>query len=178
MKNHIQAVTLAVILATMTVVPAQAQTWTDASGTPLPMWSSITAAGPIDISVFGWLGRRTCDISMVGYVSGYGEISLVDQSAGFEPNCSLEDVGEFETPLVLTAGYDPFTSTGKIATFNSFTYQSPVAPCHFINMKLNWYDASVSEARLPNNLTGGLCTFHAGSKLRITAGTLGGVSIN
>lgn len=165
-------------LAAVTTSPVQAQTWVDSFGTGLPPGTPITVAGPLKISQFGWIGQKTCDISIDGMVTSSQTITFTHSTPGFISNCTSENEGEVELPITVYAEYYPFSPTGERVTSYSVVYHSPFGTCHFPTLSFNWYDATTSEAVLPVSASISTCTLHGGSKLRVTGSHSGNLSIN
>jgi hypothetical protein len=162
-------------LSMAAAAPVQAQTWTDASGTSLPPGTLITLSGTMDISLFGWFGRTTCNVSIDGHVSlSSSIITLTHKTPGFWPNCDPDNVGDIELPIELEAKL----AGGRRVLAQNVYFHTPVGTCFVPMLSVPWSNATTSEAVLPSNVTATPCTLHAGSRLRVTGSMAGNVSIN
>lgn len=156
-----------------TASPVQAQTWTNAGGYPLLLGEPVTLSGSLDISYFGWMGRRTCIVSIDGTFIG-GVIRLTNTTPGFWSNCDPDDVGYVSLPIDV----EPVLAGGRRAMAQFVSIDTPVGPCMAPIIFFSWNDAPVSEAVLMSNVTAAPCVLHAGSRLRVTGSMAGDVSIN
>lgn len=160
-------------LSMATAAPVQAQTWTDASGSTLATGTLIKISGSLDISLFGWLGRTTCNVSIDGYVADSSTIMLTNTTLGFWSNCDPDDVGYVELPIELLA------KQGGWVLVQNVYFNTPVGTCIAPIINFPWFNATASEAVLMYNVTAATpCTLHAGSRLRVTGSMAGNVSIN
>lgn len=177
MKILAKTAMIAVIAAAIGSTSAQAQTWTNAAGTPYPVGTGVTVAGPLDISLFGWLGRKTCNVSIDGTLVSSNTITFTASTPGFVSNCDADNEGAVEFPFNVVAGFSGSSPTGEIATAGPVNFNTPVGACGG-TIVFNWYDATISEGRLPANVTVSPCVMHAGSKLTVVGALAGNVSIN
>lgn len=176
MKILAKTAITAVIAAAMSFTTAQAQMWTNVAGAPLLIGTPITVAGPLDISLFGWIGRKTCNVSIDGSVTDLNVITFTQATPGFVSNCSIEDDGEVQFPFDVHAEKPLFSS--KRAAVSSLIFYSVAGPCTSTAVKFDWYNAPVSKGVLPANVTASPCTLHSGSYLQVTGAMAGNVSIN
>lgn len=174
MKILAKTAMIAVIAAAIGSTSAQAQTWTNAAGTPYATSTAVTVAGPLDISLFGWLGRKTCNVSIDGTLVSSNTITFTASTPGFVSNCDSDNEGAVEFPFNVVAGY---SGSGDTATATSVNFNTPVGACGG-TLVFSWADATASEGTLPANVTVSPCVMHAGSKLKVVGALAGNVSIN
>lgn len=170
----IRGVTFASALLAAAANPVQAQTWTNASGTSLTIGTTVKLSGPMDFSAFGII-RKTCTVSAEGTVTSANTVTFTQSTPGFVSTC----VGNYQSfliyPFNLVAGFSSGSPTGEVAGMPSVSIDTPF-PCSG-SLNFNWYDAPISEARIPVNRLLSPCTIHAGSTLTATT-TAGGIKIN
>lgn len=156
--------------ALATAPTAQAQTWTNSTtGVALPIGQSITVAGTTEHSAFGYLWNMTCNVSIDGTVTASDTITFYRVTPDFVSNCTNpQNNGSVQFPLTAKAQFSGASPTGERAIVN-MTYNNPVGICTGTAIPFDWYDALVSEARLPDNFSAGPCTLHAGSNMHVVA---------
>lgn len=179
MKILAKTAMIAVISAAIASTSAQAQVFTNAAGTPFTLGQPVTVGGPLDISLFGWLGRKTCQVSIDGTLTAANTITFTHNTPGFVSNCNSDDEGAVEFPFDAVAGFSVGSATGEKVTVPLVTFNTPVGSCTG-GIVFDWYDAPASEGRLPANVTVSPCVMHAGSKLTVIApgALVGNVNIN
>lgn len=178
MKILAKTAMIAVIAAAIGSTSAQAQSWTNATtGLTFANGTAVTVAGPLDISLFGWLGRKTCNVSIDGTVTASNRITFTASTPGFTSNCDSDNEGAVEFPFDVYAGFSASSPTGEIATAGPVNFNTPVGACGG-TIVFNWYDAPASEGILPSNVTVSPCVMHAGSKLTVVGALAGNVNIN
>lgn len=174
MKDMLSNIVLAISALAAVSAPAHAQTWANASGTPLTIGTTVVLAGPMDFSVFG-IGRRICTVSAEGTVTSANTITFTQSTQGFVSTCVGSQQSFVLFPFDFVAGYSSGSPTGEVAGVPSISFDTPF-PC-IGSLSFTWHDASISEARLPVNRVITPCTLHAGSTLTATT-TAGGIKIN
>lgn len=104
---------LAVSTLAMMVAPVHAASISSpANGT------TVTATGTVDISIVGWAGRRTCDVTLSGTIDSSGLVDKFAFTSGSSTNCNAEDQGVVEFPVSVTAT-SPTAVTIDAITLNS-----------------------------------------------------------
>lgn len=161
------------LIATSTLLiaamPAQAQIWTDGSGTPLANGTPITISGVINYSLIRFILQTPCTVSMDGTVTSSDTITFTRHTPGFAGWCTLADFGAVEFPFDVKAQFSGASATGKRATAVNVVVNNPIGVCGMIAIPFDWYDSVLSEAQLPTNVSGATCTVHAGSQMRVVA---------
>lgn len=151
---HGVTASLALIAAATLSAPAYALgiVLKNASGTALPIGTPVTAAGPLDITIFGF-HRKICNVSIDSTITAADTITFTNVAPGF-----LSDCPQFDPDFTM-----------KFISFSNVQVSNISAnPCNIGAVIFSWANIGSKAIISPSNVLGGGCVLNTGSYLQLT----------
>jgi hypothetical protein len=161
--NFIAKATMAALVSVgVAAAPAQAASFVNpTTGVAYPTGEFVRATGELDVSLFGFFGRKKCTVSIDGEVLASGRVKFTGNTPGFVSNCNADDEGAVQFPFEVAP-----TSTTVVTAYNVY-FDTPAGMCGAASIAFGWSNAS-DTGTLGSNASATPCVMHSGSYLTVT----------